>query len=133
MMLRGAASGLNHVSYLRDGGIVCNGIASGSHSLNLRVKSLSPSLRTTIVSLGGRRHHRRRDGSSVAPAKKYRSGDDTVEITLDFDELKRRAGEAAASTKKSLVSSVGDVREVSTLRFLLLIELIMNLFRIELV
>lgn len=43
---------------------------------------------------------------------KKQRGDDKVEITLDFDELKLRAGEAAGATKKALVSSVGNARQV---------------------
>lgn len=133
-MLRSASSAVPLQSFYRAphagfdvqrrscGGIVCNGIGSMSNvgglrvRVNLRVKSspsnggVSPS--TTILSLGGRRHHRRRDlpGGSVS-AKKQR-GDDTVEITLDFDELKHRAGEAAVTAKKAVVSSVGNVRQV---------------------
>lgn len=116
MMLRGASSGLYHAnfgwSYLRDGGIVGNGIG---HFINLRVNKSSPSgfNSRTILSVGGRRHHRRREGS--VNAKKQHRGDDTVQITLDFDELKLRAGEAAVTTKKALVSSVGNVRQVRTI------------------
>lgn len=40
-------------------------------------------------------------------------GDEKVEITLDFAELKQRAADAASSTKKALVSSAGNVRQVA--------------------
>lgn len=58
---------------------------------------------------GGRRHHRRRE-LPVDSGRKQR-GDEKVEITLDFAELKQRAADAASSTKKALVSSAGNVRQ----------------------
>jgi len=134
MMLRGASSAVASQGLYRApradfdvqrrcyGGIVCNGLGSLSYvgglrvRVNLRVKS-SPSngglnTSTTILSLGGRRHHRRRDPPGGSDSAKKLRGDDRVEITLDFDELKQRAGEAAVTTKKALVSSVGNARQV---------------------
>lgn len=108
-------------SSLRDGGILCNGIGyvGGLRVRRNSVRSVrvtsSPSSGfnpITILSLGGRRHHRRRDPPGGLVSAKKQRGYDTVEITLDFDELKQRAGEAAVATKKALVSSVGNARQV---------------------
>lgn len=77
------------------------------------------------VSQAGRRHHRRREEPERKPPgrvsidSKYR-GDDKVEITLDFQELKQRAGKAAESTKNALSSSVSQAREVSNTKHQLL-------------
>lgn len=70
------------------------------------------------VSQAGRRHHRRREEPERKPPgrvsldSKYH-GDDKVEITLDFQELKQRAGKAAEATKNAVSSSVSQAREVS--------------------
>lgn len=77
------------------------------------------------VSQAGRRHHRRREEPERRPPgrvsldPKYR-GDDKVEITLDFQELKQRAGKAAESTKNALSSSVSQAREVRNTKHQLL-------------
>lgn len=66
----------------------------------------------TVRSFGGRRHNRRREPPGGLVGVRKQRGDDKVEITLDFDELKQKAGEAAVTTKRALVSSVGKARQV---------------------
>ena len=66
----------------------------------------------TVLGFGGRRHNRRREPLGGGVSGRKPRGDDKVEITLDFEHLKQKAGEAAVTTKRALVSSVGNARQV---------------------
>ncbi|KAG0559202.1 hypothetical protein M758_10G085100 [Ceratodon purpureus] len=107
-----------------DGGVLCDGIGSVSHFGGFRERSNLVNVRVdssgsfggggnaiTVAGFGGRRHNRRREAPGGSVSARKQRGDDKVEITLDFEELKQRAGEAAVASKRALVSSVGKARQ----------------------
>lgn len=71
-----------------------------------------------VCSQAGRRHHRRkeeiagRSWNSKALASKDK-GDDKMEITIDVEEIKQKAGDAAAAAKNALQTSLHHAEQAS--------------------
>jgi hypothetical protein len=75
-----------------------------------------------VCSQAGRRHHRRkgeiagRSWNRNSFASKDR-GDDKVEINIDLEEIKQKAGDAVAAAKNALQTSFHHAEQVSMLSF----------------